>query len=160
MRALGRAHTDATNTLITPNGYSVKLHVLCLTANYSQWAPVPHSAAQGHCLPRSLASAEGILSPVSYLLSDWCICLRWTPSACDRSRCQCVPMGWWDEVFGDWSGIYNLCLGWSWRMGLLRKPSLIVTEEVWVWLILIISKYYVAKTMKVLTIEPCNGWTV
>lgn len=70
MRALGRAHIDATNTLITLNSYSVKLHVLCLTANYSQWALVPHGAVQGHCLPRSLAPAEGNLSSVSYLLSD------------------------------------------------------------------------------------------
>lgn len=100
MRALAGAHIGATNTSITVNGHSVKLHVLCLTANYSQWALAPHSAAQGHRLPRSLPSAEGILSSVSYLLTDWCICLRWTPSACDRSRCHCVPTGRWDEVFG------------------------------------------------------------
>lgn len=100
MRALAGARIDATNTSITVNSHSVKLRVLCLTANYSQWALVPHGAVQGHCLPRSLPSAEGILSSVSYLLTDGCICLRWTPSACDRSRCHCVPMAWWDEVFG------------------------------------------------------------
>lgn len=84
------------NTLITLYSYSVKPHVFCLTGNYSQWAP---DLVQGRCLPPSLPTAEGILSSVSYLLSDRCICLRLTSFAlCDTSLCQSVLVGHCGDV--------------------------------------------------------------
>lgn len=58
---------------ITSNGLP------CLTA----WV-------QGHCLPRCVPTAVGILLLVNNLLRDEYICLKMASSACDRSVSECA----------------------------------------------------------------------